>query len=586
MYNNLNIAIDYIKKGQINNAKIHLINILNKNPNDIKVLQTLSFLAYETKELNNALFYIKQAIAIEPNNEIIHYNMACILFALDQFQLAVECCNKAICIKNDYLDAYGLKGLSYEKLERNEDSILCYKKIIDINPKEYLAYYNIGRILQKQNKYFDAIKYYEMVISYKNDFYQAYTNIGTAFYEIGKIDYSIDYYNKSISINANNPETFLNLCIIYQEKNVLDKAINYLISALKIIGDNSSYETDIYKNIKILKQNCEKYIQKPEDLINTIYIQIGIILRKMSLYKESISVFNNLLKLNYNWSQTNIFIQLYLSKKNLNNNEKRNILKKVNYDNIMHKFIIVTHKAASIYIFNILQKICHKSNILTLDHDEISFFIKKFENESFSLDDMLLTNEYNNTLYFGGRTGPYYVNILKKNLFFYKGIYVVRDPKDIIISQYFSMKYSHKVSSVRIIEIRKNLNEISIEEGIKLIIQDFEKSIAQYMSLWLKYYKDSNILILKYEQLVENPQKFFVNILDHLELNVSNDLIKKIIQNNSFSSKTGREKGTEDLSSHYRKGIVGDWKKYFTKEHLSLIYSLPNCKKVINGFGY
>jgi hypothetical protein len=29
----------------------------------------------------------------------------------------------------------------------------------------------------------------------------------------------------------------------------------------------------------------------------------------------------------------------------------------------------------------------------------------------------------------------------------------------------------------------------------------------------------------------------------------------------------GRERGSEDVGSHYRKGIAGDWVNYFTREH-------------------
>jgi len=592
MNNGLNKTPYYLEKEQVNNNTIlHLINSLSKKPNDINILYNLSLLTFETNDYKKAIFYIQKAIAIMPENAIFHHHMGTILFKQSKFNQSIESCKKAINLNPNYSDAYGIKGLSYEKLGKDDDAILCYKKIIDINHKDYVAYYSIGRVLHNSKNNIEAIQYFRKAISYKKDFYQAYSNIAAAFYEINKIEDAVANYNKCFDINPNDPNILIKLCIIYQENNLLDEAVNCIENILKILGDNSSYDADINKKIKQLKQNCEFFFQKTNALIVNIYEQIGIILRKLSLYKESVTVFENLLKLNFSCPQTYSFIQLYLSKKALINSDKHK--KNCRLDNsyesnsILHKFITLTHKAASMYIFFILKKICLQSNILIIDHNEISIFNKKqTENERVSADDIFTTNCFKNKMYFGGRGGPYLVELFKKNLKFYKGIFIVRDPRDLIISRYFSAKYSHNPYTVDIKEKRKVLDKLSINDGISLTIQDFEKTTAQYVFLWLKYYKDKNIKILKYEDLVENSQNFFLNIIDHLELNVSVDLVKKIVQNNSFQSLTDRKRGTEDISSHLRKGVVGDWKNHFNSDHLSLIYSLPYCKKILSGYGY
>jgi acetamidase/formamidase len=42
-----------------------------------------------------------------------------------------------------------------------------------------------------------------------------------------------------------------------------------------------------------------------------------------------------------------------------------------------------------------------------------------------------------------------------------------------------------------------------------------------------------------------------------------------LVYNNRFETKTkGREAGKEDVKSHYRKGVSGDWANHFTQRHV------------------
>jgi hypothetical protein len=40
------------------------------------------------------------------------------------------------------------------------------------------------------------------------------------------------------------------------------------------------------------------------------------------------------------------------------------------------------------------------------------------------------------------------------------------------------------------------------------------------------------------------------------------------VYDNRYDKKTaGRARGTEDRTSHYRKGVAGDWRNYFQEQH-------------------
>ena len=42
-----------------------------------------------------------------------------------------------------------------------------------------------------------------------------------------------------------------------------------------------------------------------------------------------------------------------------------------------------------------------------------------------------------------------------------------------------------------------------------------------------------------------------------------------MVHDNRFETKTaGRKEGEEDVTSHYRKGVAGDWRNHFTQAHV------------------
>lgn len=145
-------------------------------------------------------------------------------------------------------------------------------------------------------------------------------------------------------------------------------------------------------------------------------------------------------------------------------------------------------------------------------------------------------------------------------------IYLVRDPRDVIIS------YS------------SHLN-ISLEKTLDVMIGDMSFSGKDVLlGSWSSHYnswKNSNFkkIIIKYEDLVNNPNQNFYKIINFLNeinnLTINKEKINKSILNTNFTKlkeledKYGFvEKGKNDF---FRKGKVGEWKKILDKKIISKI---------------
>jgi hypothetical protein len=183
----------------------------------------------------------------------------------------------------------------------------------------------------------------------------------------------------------------------------------------------------------------------------------------------------------------------------------------------------------------------------------------------------------------------------------HRGVHVVRDPRDVLVSGYFSHKNSHPTDQWPELKSHRDaLQSLSKEEGLLKEIE-FSRPFLEAMRSW--DYGQDHILELKMEVLTQDPDRQFRRFLDYLGLYqqqaqllkkvrqyanrlvyklhhelpvalprqitkepmVHPDVLDAIIEEHRFEKLTkGRSKGEADPDSHLRKGEPGDWKNHFT----------------------
>lgn len=137
-----------------------------------------------------------------------------------------------------------------------------------------------------------------------------------------------------------------------------------------------------------------------------------------------------------------------------------------------------------------------------------------------------------------------------------KLITITRDPRDVVISTVYFLSY---------------LPEEAGGWGEDFSLLPFEKRTEKFLSESSYFYNlmdswakcPSEVLSLKYEDLLVNTVLEMRKIADFLSLRVSDYYINHIVKKQSFKNISGRKPGIEQNSSHLRKGVVGDWKNYF-----------------------
>jgi hypothetical protein len=172
--------------------------------------------------------------------------------------------------------------------------------------------------------------------------------------------------------------------------------------------------------------------------------------------------------------------------------------------------------------------------------------------------------------------------ILKSHEYFHpkykKVIYIVRDPRSLIVSYFF---YEKKMKTIPEDTIFSDYLKIFLENKNR-IFSNWEDHINSWVGT--RSNKEEQFLLIKYEDLLENTEKELLKITNFINMNISEEELKKSIYENSFKKMKEKEEVKENEIPFVRKADPEEWKSYFSKEDLDLLNK--HLKKTMQSLGY
>jgi len=163
-----------------------------------------------------------------------------------------------------------------------------------------------------------------------------------------------------------------------------------------------------------------------------------------------------------------------------------------------------------------------------------------------------------------------------------KTILMVRDPRDILVSMYFSMKVSHAVpksgnSREKLLKIRENAEALSIDDFVRAGCRRLRRKFRRYQKVLV----DSETLetrVFRYEDVIFEKTQWVADIAEFLELDVPEEEMSKI------ATKHDLRPQREDPTSHIRRVAPGDYREKLTKDTIEFLNS--ELADAVRPFGY
>lgn len=160
---------------------------------------------------------------------------------------------------------------------------------------------------------------------------------------------------------------------------------------------------------------------------------------------------------------------------------------------------------------------------------------------------------------------------------------LVRDPRDALVSEYFSLAYSHSIPepsaqgnevTVAMEKARHNMLQRDINDFARQAAPGFNKTLLQYTILL----KDPGALVIKYEDVILDKRALIQKLCSHFQWQVTEAQIEKIL------GWADVVPNTEDKKAFIRKVIPGD---HAEKLNGKTIHALNVVlESSMNAFGY
>lgn len=216
-------------------------------------------------------------------------------------------------------------------------------------------------------------------------------------------------------------------------------------------------------------------------------------------------------------------------------------------------FAFSQHKSGSTLMNKMIQEVCHDGHIPGISIPD-KFFKLNIDPVDWENDEKLIELIKPGRIYYGFRHLPNFLLDERVRLDEKKSVLLIRDPRDALVSQYFSV--GGKFVSHTLPEKNKESFLKKLQSTAHMDIDEYVLHAAILHSTRLTAYKDNlnfnNVLLFKYEDVYYNKRKFLFDIFKHFNIAVESNVLEEVATRNDIRPEE------EDHSQHIRKGTPGD----------------------------
>jgi predicted O-linked N-acetylglucosamine transferase (SPINDLY family) len=335
-------ALELHQHGQLMRAEQIYREVLAIRPDHAVALHLLGVVAAQTKNPQQAVDLITRAIAIDPNNAMMHFNRATalqelgqlpaalasydralaidgnlaeaysnravVLMNLQEFRAALDSCDRAIAIKTEFAEAHFNRGNALQGMSEWSEALVSYDRAIAVKPGYASAYFNRGNVLKELNRWEDALASYDRAIAVRNNYVQAHSNRASVLKELERWEAALASYDLAIALQPNDPLNYFNRANVLREMGQLQAALASHERAIAIkpnFAEAYSGRGIVLKELNHLNAalaSCDRAIEL-DPTLEGAYLNRGVVLyahnrREAALadYERAIAINPNIAK--------------------------------------------------------------------------------------------------------------------------------------------------------------------------------------------------------------------------------------------------------------------------------------------------
>lgn len=227
--------------------------------------------------------------------------------------------------------------------------------------------------------------------------------------------------------------------------------------------------------------------------------------------------------------------------------------------NFLSFYVFAMHKSGSVLLNSMLDQVFTVAKVPQVAIPEATFRAGLPENVVLNPEELIFKTGY---CYRGYRSFPEYLE--RFNLSDHKKILLVRDPRDMVVSYFFSAAGSH------VLPQNGPARDALLAERVTAKNADIQEYCVNKASMFIREFEsyegilnNENTKVYRYEDVIFKKREWLGDIFSYLDLDVDASLVSRVADRNDVRPEE------EKPSEHIRQVTPGNYKKHLTNDTIS-----------------
>lgn len=140
---------------------------------------------------------------------------------------------------------------------------------------------------------------------------------------------------------------------------------------------------------------------------------------------------------------------------------------------------------------------------------------------------------------------------------------LIRDVRDLAVS------WAYYVANKRDCRYHRQAAPLNIDQRLRFYIEHVAPKWIDWAMGWREALHPQLGLMIRYEDMLEDCFGVMRRVFAHYKVGLTDERVRAIVEKHRFERVTGRRPGEADPKAFNRKGVAGDWRNHFRREHIT-----------------
>lgn len=229
---NLNLALGFHRKGQLDRAEKHYKYVLKARPTDVTAQHLLGVIHYQKGKFALSKILISKALKQSPNDPMIQSNLGNSCQAMGDYDAALSLFDQSLRSQRGNPQVLANRGNAKRALGRIREAIADYQAALQIEPGLWEARRNLGISLQDERRYEDALPLLEQCLQQAPRTPESHLALANLCRDMGDMERAKEFYASAKGLGADQGEVDCELALALRDMGEIEAARSSLMAAI------------------------------------------------------------------------------------------------------------------------------------------------------------------------------------------------------------------------------------------------------------------------------------------------------------------------------------------------------------------